>query len=80
MEKDSEGLRELHGRGFNDRIAAYTLPADGEEHSRLDVQHEMLKVRLGGLYMAPELVRSALQSSQGRRPQVIDVGTGSGRW
>lgn len=73
-------LQVLHGREFNNRIAGYTLPADSEEQSRLDVQHEYLKIGLGGLYPAPNLVRSALRIDQRRRPIVMDVGTGSGVW
>ncbi|KAG8953835.1 hypothetical protein FRC04_001465 [Tulasnella sp. 424] len=54
-----------------------------EEHGRLDIQHEMLKVALGGLYMRPAApaVRRALSSrKEDGSPMVLDIGTGSGSW
>ncbi|KAG8958967.1 hypothetical protein FRC03_008577 [Tulasnella sp. 419] len=73
--------RNLFGRAFNAHRDSYMLPADGEEHYRLDRQHDLLKYDLGNsLYDAPEHVKKVLRPGQTERPRVLDVGTGSGRW
>ncbi|KAG8940678.1 hypothetical protein FRC04_005090 [Tulasnella sp. 424] len=56
------------------------LPADIAEHGRLDLQHEMLKRKRGGLFYAPQAVRKALASREGPQPSILDVGSGSGSW
>jgi len=48
----------------------YMLPFDLEEHNRLDFQHYMLRAALRGNYAAPI----------GQPRDVLDVGTGTGRW
>ena len=48
----------------------YILPKDMREASRLDFQHFLLRVVLGGNYLAP------LQQPE----TILDVGSGSGRW
>ncbi|KAG8986801.1 hypothetical protein FRB90_003768, partial [Tulasnella sp. 427] len=53
---------------------------DVTEHTRLDLQHDMLTTRIGGLFLCPEAVSCALEPRQGVRPAVLDVGTGSGSW
>ncbi|KAG9048338.1 hypothetical protein FS837_000210 [Tulasnella sp. UAMH 9824] len=56
---------------------------DGEEHGRLDVQHEMLKAALGGLYMrqaAPAVRRALAIRKDGDPNAILDIGTGSGCW
>ncbi|KAG8974524.1 hypothetical protein FRC05_007156 [Tulasnella sp. 425] len=61
----------------------YVLPADGEEHGRLDVQHEMLKAALGGLYVrqaAPAVRRALAFRKDGDPNAILDIGTGSGCW
>ncbi|KAG9029513.1 hypothetical protein FRB95_005234 [Tulasnella sp. JGI-2019a] len=73
-------LRDLHGRTLQSTSEAYMLPADTVEHSRLDLQHEMFRKKLGGLFLKPEAVRRALAPKQDMRPAVIDIGTGSGSW
>ncbi|KIO29852.1 hypothetical protein M407DRAFT_46039, partial [Tulasnella calospora MUT 4182] len=73
-------LRDIHGRTFNNTSDNYMLPADVAEHSRLDLQHEMLKRRRGGLFYAPQAVRRALAPRDGSRPSILDVGSGSGSW
>ncbi|KAG9048514.1 hypothetical protein FS837_012704 [Tulasnella sp. UAMH 9824] len=83
-------LRDIHGRTFNNTsdnanpieilIKHYMLPADVAEHSRLDLQHEMLKRLRGGLFYPPKVVRTALAPREGSRPCVLDVGSGSGTW
>ncbi|KAG8897054.1 hypothetical protein FRC00_004878 [Tulasnella sp. 408] len=74
----------VHGRVLNNTNEKYMLPADTEEHGRLDIQHEMLKAALGGLYARPPApaVRRALSSRKedGCSPMVLDIGTGSGSW
>ncbi|KIO23680.1 hypothetical protein M407DRAFT_9326 [Tulasnella calospora MUT 4182] len=49
------------GRKFQTTNDAYYLPTDSGEHSRLDLQHEALRLMLDGeLYQAPELVKASL--------------------
>ncbi|KZT09627.1 S-adenosyl-L-methionine-dependent methyltransferase [Laetiporus sulphureus 93-53] len=73
-------LRKLYGRILNSQNDTYFLPADSEEHRRLDLQHTQYTMSLGGLYPAPELVLRALRQRTDRRPAILDVGTGSGSW
>ncbi|KIO32958.1 hypothetical protein M407DRAFT_18114, partial [Tulasnella calospora MUT 4182] len=76
-------LKELHGRIVNNTNDQYMLPADGEEHGRLDVQHEMLKAALGGLYVrqaAPAVCRALAVRKDGDPNAILDIGTGSGCW
>ncbi|KAG8891534.1 hypothetical protein FRB99_003533 [Tulasnella sp. 403] len=74
-------LRMLYGRGYHDNPSNdYALPADDQEHSRLDLQHEMWKIYLDELYPEPEYVRKVLAPNPVRRPAVLDIGAGSGRW
>ncbi|KAG8983929.1 hypothetical protein FRB90_005651 [Tulasnella sp. 427] len=73
----------VHGRELNNTNEKYMLPADLEEHGRLDIQHEMLKVALGGLYARPAApaIRRVLSSRRDDgAPMVLDIGTGSGTW
>lgn len=56
------------------------LPADDDEHSRLDMQHLALRLHLNSLYASKHLVENALREAQEPPPAVLDVGTGSGRW
>ncbi|KAG8904079.1 Eukaryotic peptide chain release factor GTP-binding subunit [Tulasnella sp. 403] len=73
-------LREVHGRIFNNISEYYMLPADIQEHSRLDLQHEMLRKKMNGIFLRPDAVRRALAPRQDRTPTVLDVGAGSGSW
>lgn len=56
--------------------------ADVDEHTRLDIQHQMLKVKMGGLYWPIDLVRNILAPKLVGHdpPAVLDIGTGSGGW
>lgn len=59
--------------------------ADIAEHKRLDIQHEMLREKLNGLYprQISNEVRKLLSRQRGDDqppPAVLDVGTGSGSW
>ncbi|KIO30533.1 hypothetical protein M407DRAFT_20421 [Tulasnella calospora MUT 4182] len=56
-----------------------TLPADGDEHARLDRQHLLHLLYLDGLYPEKELVERTLRPKD-PPPGILDVGTGSGRW
>ncbi|KAG9028012.1 hypothetical protein FS837_004014, partial [Tulasnella sp. UAMH 9824] len=69
----------LLGRAFN-QSDHYMLPADDDEHSRLDMQHLALRLHLNSLYPSKHLVDHALREGQDTPPAVLDVGTGSGRW
>ncbi|KAG9048345.1 hypothetical protein FS837_000217 [Tulasnella sp. UAMH 9824] len=96
-ESDTSVLRDLHGRQLNNvndvsltplgpirsltASQSYRLPADLAERDRLDLQHEMLKSAIGGLYLPREAVQIALSPrADGTVPKVLDVGTGSGKW
>lgn len=59
---------------------SYQLVQDQEEHQRLDLQHHIYTLSIGGLYLAADLVRRALQPRRNFRPKILDVGAGSGRW
>ncbi|EJD51189.1 S-adenosyl-L-methionine-dependent methyltransferase [Auricularia subglabra TFB-10046 SS5] len=72
-------LRELHGRKFSSINNTYMLPADDKEFDRLNVQHVMLSLLVGGLLPVPdEIVHGLL--SRDDKPAVLDVGSGSGHW
>ncbi|KAG8955733.1 hypothetical protein FRC04_007724 [Tulasnella sp. 424] len=73
------GYQTLFGRAFN-QSDHYMLPADDDEHSRLDMQHLALRLHLNSLYPSKHLVDHALREGQEPPPAVLDVGTGSGRW
>ncbi|KAG8921399.1 hypothetical protein FRC00_008673, partial [Tulasnella sp. 408] len=54
---------------------------DLAESARLDLQHEILKSAIGGLYLAREAVHRALSPrDDGTAPRVLDIGAGSGKW
>ncbi|EPQ58002.1 S-adenosyl-L-methionine-dependent methyltransferase [Gloeophyllum trabeum ATCC 11539] len=73
-------LRSVHGRILNSQNETYMLPADVEEHQRLDLQHQIYTLMLGDLYTAPEMVHHALRPRNDYQPAIFDVGTGSGSW
>ena len=50
------------------------------EHRRLDQQHKVYTIALGGLFPAVPLVRWALRPRRDVTPAILDVGTGSGIW
>ncbi|KAG8873299.1 hypothetical protein FRB98_009095 [Tulasnella sp. 332] len=76
----STQFKKLHGRAFTSQSDDYMLPADDREHSRLDLQHNVLKFHLRSLYPYPRWVERLLRPDQERQPAVLDIGTGSGRW
>ncbi|KAG8875872.1 hypothetical protein FRB97_004667 [Tulasnella sp. 331] len=73
-------FKKLHGRAFASQSDGYMLPADDREHSRLDLQHNIVKFHLRRLYPYPRWVEWLLRSGQAQPPAVLDIGTGSGRW
>ncbi|KAG8988853.1 hypothetical protein FRB94_002183 [Tulasnella sp. JGI-2019a] len=73
-------LRDIHGRAINATSESYMLPADKAEHDRLDLQHELFKRKIGGLYFKTDAVRRALAPKQDVQPTIIDIGTGAGTW
>ncbi|EJD53301.1 S-adenosyl-L-methionine-dependent methyltransferase [Auricularia subglabra TFB-10046 SS5] len=73
-------LKEMLGRCFNTTNDLYALPADETEFSRLDKQHLMLLVAIGGLYIAKDTVRRALAPEEGVQRRILDLGTGGGNW
>ncbi|KZV87388.1 S-adenosyl-L-methionine-dependent methyltransferase [Exidia glandulosa HHB12029] len=72
------------GRTFKDSNKIYRLPGDQAELERLSLQHQLLRGILGALYPcdASEIndVLQVPSPPDGRRPQVLDVGSGSGLW
>ncbi|KAL5529605.1 hypothetical protein ACEPAG_5590 [Sanghuangporus baumii] len=73
-------LREIAGRKLNSTNELYLLPADEGEHGRLDKQHLVNLLALGGLYAAVEEVRSALAPMSDRQRAILDLGCGGGNW
>ncbi|KAG8975921.1 hypothetical protein FRC05_004852 [Tulasnella sp. 425] len=70
-----------NARGFQERSETYKLPIDSEEHSRLDLQHEAVRLMVGGsIYQQPNLVQAALSPTQTHKRRILDVGAGSGKW
>ncbi|KAG8941241.1 hypothetical protein FRC00_012453 [Tulasnella sp. 408] len=72
-------VQEVHGRLRQASDKDYYLPADRDEHGRLDMQHQTLKLTMNSLYAQRELVKSTLARTD-RRTTLLDVGTGSGIW
>lgn len=72
-------VQEIHGRLRQASDKDYYLPADREEHGRLDIQHLTLKLTMNSLYAQRELVKGTLDRKD-RRTTLLDVGTGSGIW
>ncbi|KAG8945441.1 hypothetical protein FRC04_000816 [Tulasnella sp. 424] len=78
---DQQNVETSHGRSFQQGDHTYALPTDNGEHSRLDLQHEAVRIMLEGrLYQTPELVRQALAQAEDGTINILDVGAGSGRW
>ncbi|KAL5489920.1 hypothetical protein ACEPAI_4752 [Sanghuangporus weigelae] len=73
-------LREIAGRKLNSTNELYLLPADEGEHGRLDKQHLVNLLALGGLYAAVEEVRNALAPMPDRQRAILDLGCGGGNW
>ena len=67
---------------MNAKNETYMLPADTQEHQRLDLQHLVLCNALGALYCNPPVVEQILENRSPHRPMpaIIDVGAGSGTW
>ncbi|KDQ58655.1 hypothetical protein JAAARDRAFT_675427 [Jaapia argillacea MUCL 33604] len=82
QESQVEDLKFVHGRGMNSRSEVYKLPADSVEMQRLAVQHRLWKLLELDLYPLEVASRVAdvLRSSNGERPRVLDLGSGSGIW
>ncbi|KAJ1307731.1 hypothetical protein OPQ81_001819 [Rhizoctonia solani] len=75
-------LRDLHGRRLNSLNEDYMLPADSIEMKRLNTQHKMLRIALGGLYpdnYVEPIVRR-LAPRKGETIRICDLGSGSGDW
>ncbi|KAG9116806.1 Cytochrome c oxidase subunit 5A [Ceratobasidium sp. 392] len=76
------GLRDLHGRQLNSLNKEYMLPADAPEMQRLNTQHRMLLLALGGLYPDnySEQIRQKLKDKEDEVVEIVDLGSGSGDW
>ncbi|KAG8930189.1 hypothetical protein FRC02_004539 [Tulasnella sp. 418] len=77
---ENQLFRDFHGREFNTSNAIYHLPADMEEHERLNIQNRIICLLLGNLYPAENIVEEILKRRDGYTPMILDVGTGSGAW
>ncbi|KAG8715886.1 hypothetical protein FRC08_010061 [Ceratobasidium sp. 394] len=85
MSESSEqttGLRDLHGRQLNTLNQDYMLPADAPEMKRLETQHRMTRLALGGLYPDnyTQAIRGRLAHRDGETIEIADLGSGSGDW
>ncbi|QRV74924.1 methyltransferase domain protein [Ceratobasidium sp. AG-Ba] len=91
MSESSEqtaGLRNLHGRQLNtmnevgDTKKEYMLPADAPEMKRLNTQHKMMVLAMGGLYPDnyADIIRRRLEPREGQVIEIADLGSGSGDW
>ncbi|KAF9258255.1 S-adenosyl-L-methionine-dependent methyltransferase [Marasmius fiardii PR-910] len=70
---------ERHGRIYHSNpTAPYPLPSDPPENQRVDEQHEILKVIVGGNYVGP--IHDVLTPDPDRRKVVVDIGAGMGQW
>ncbi|PVF94981.1 S-adenosyl-L-methionine-dependent methyltransferase [Serendipita vermifera] len=67
---------------FNNQSELYMLPSDDSEFQRLDKQHYIFVLALGGLYPCPEVVQDILDPSKanGQQLSILDLGCGSGIW
>ncbi|EJD02285.1 uncharacterized protein FOMMEDRAFT_141383 [Fomitiporia mediterranea MF3/22] len=80
-DRDSRAmLREIAGRTLNSTNDLYLLPADEGEHGRLDKQHLVNLLAIGGLYIAVKEVREALVPIPDRQRAILDLGCGGGNW
>lgn len=66
-------LKVVHGRGYNNKAEHYFLPADEEEHARLDRQSYIIKLFFGTSYEPVELVRRVLAPGD-QKLEVLDIG------
>ncbi|EJD53212.1 S-adenosyl-L-methionine-dependent methyltransferase [Auricularia subglabra TFB-10046 SS5] len=82
MAKQSD--EQYAGRTFKDSNRIYRLPGDQAELERLSLQHQLLRGILGALYPCDSDVAHAVlappREPDGQRPQVLDIGSGSGLW
>lgn len=53
---------------------------DVTEHGRLDLQHDMLKLAMGSIFVNADAAGRAMTATDGKTPAALDVGTGSGSW
>ncbi|KAG8739609.1 hypothetical protein FRC12_016260 [Ceratobasidium sp. 428] len=58
------------------------LPADAPEMKRLNIQHRMMLLALGGLYPDnyTDSIRRRLKDREGETIEIADLGSGSGDW
>lgn len=57
----------------------WALPADDEEHARLNVEHELLSLAMNGPCLKLEMIHEVLEQET-RKPAILDVGSGAGMW
>ncbi|KAK2738966.1 methyltransferase domain-containing protein [Colletotrichum kahawae] len=60
------------------REGQYVLPNDDQEQERLDLQHHIWRLLLGGRTYTAPLPDPASEAAEG--PRVLDLGTGTGIW
>jgi len=76
----SENTKLSTGEGVLDSSSG-SSGGNVNDSARLDLQHTLMKIHLGGLYLAPTAVRRALERrSDALTPAILDLGTGSGAW
>ncbi|KAG8910989.1 hypothetical protein FRC01_005999, partial [Tulasnella sp. 417] len=77
--KSEPAIPRSYNRDFAKHACLYDLPTDADEHSRLDLQHLMIRAALGGSsYPEPGLVEKVLLNAGESGANILDVGAGSG--
>lgn len=74
----ARAFKHEYGRGLNNYSEVYRLPADDEEHERLDKQHLFFQ-RIMGRY-PPPLHQVMADDVPGETKACLDLGCGSGSW
>ncbi|CCA71902.1 hypothetical protein PIIN_05837 [Serendipita indica DSM 11827] len=72
--------RQERGRAFNILNDTYFFPTDEDEWTRLNKQHIIIVIALGGLYPAANEVQAILAPEVGKTKRILDLGCGTGVW
>ncbi|KAG8898810.1 hypothetical protein FRC00_002296 [Tulasnella sp. 408] len=79
--RSESAVPKSYNREFAKHARLYDLPTDADEHSRLDLQHQAIRIALGDSnYPEAGLVEKALANAGENGANILDIGTGSGAW
>ncbi|KAG8911013.1 hypothetical protein FRC01_005983, partial [Tulasnella sp. 417] len=71
--KSEPAIPKSYNRDFAKHACLYDLPTDADEHSRLDLQHLMIRTALGGSnYPEPGLVEKTLLNGVESGANILD--------